>query len=110
MSFQHLFDNPLTPLSCHFSPLSVRLYSTKTFKPLGQLDYHRDTCHVVAFPSLARPAPPSDEDPEHDEEEEDSDSEDESQALSTMERWMVSGGLDGRVGVWELMDFEKKGG
>lgn len=88
----------------------MRLYSTKTFKSLGQLDYHRDTCHVVAFPSLARPGPPLEEDPEHQEEEEESDSDDEAHALPMIERWMVSGGMDGRVGVWELMDFEKKGG
>lgn len=43
----------------------------------------------------------------------DSDSEDEEgtgAARPAMNRWLSSGGLDGRVAVWELMDFTRQGG
>lgn len=102
-------DQPPIPAPC----LSVRLYSTKSLKPLGALEYHRDTCHVVAFPSTA--PPPSrtatageDGDDGGDDDLDDSDSDGEAaDARPRMARWLVSGGLDGRVGVWELMDFQR---
>jgi hypothetical protein len=98
-------------------PRSVRLYSTKSFKPLGRLDYHRDTCHVVAFPTLrsaneksSSAAAGTSDGLEDDESDLDDDGMTTGAAGPVMERWLASGGLDGRVAVWALMDFERQGG
>ena len=34
--------------------IRVRLYSTKSFKSLGTLAYHKDNCHALAFASTFR--------------------------------------------------------
>lgn len=103
----------------------IRLYSIKTFKPLGTLDYHKSGVQAVTFarniPSPlrsskdrsggeARPrldaAPASivegDGVVDDDEDEEFSGSE-----IEARKRWLVAGGKDGRISVWELMDFAK---
>ncbi|RDX57477.1 WD-40 repeat-containing protein [Lentinus brumalis] len=81
----------------------VRLYSTKSFKPLGTLSYHKKNCQSVAFArsqlqSLPREAAGGGD------EEEDEMSEDEKEERA---RWLVSGGQDNRVAIWSLIEFGK---
>jgi ASTRA-associated protein 1 len=109
----------------------VRLYSTKTFKALGTLIYHKDALQALAF-SRARPVAARDhhqhypidsadcggeggarvagednvvDDDCNDAEEEDEDDEMSGEEKARRSRWLVSGGKDGRVVVWALMDF-----
>lgn len=94
--------------SC-FLFFSVRLFSTKSFKPLGTLPYHRDTCHVLAFANSPAPPTSSSSPTEREEEEEsDDDEEDEAGLVRGRDRWLATGGTDARVAVWELIDFESK--
>ncbi|KAI0710149.1 WD-40 repeat-containing protein [Earliella scabrosa] len=76
----------------------IRLFSTKSFKPLGTLSYHKKNCQSVAFArydtqggSCAHAA----------------DDDDDMTEAEKVERtrWLVSGGQDGRVGIWSLMEF-----
>lgn len=129
----------------------MRLYSTKTFKALGTLIYHKDALQALSF-SRARPVAArhrhqhspigsagcggegvadisadtnasrsddgddgednvvdddcSDADEGNGEGEDDEMSEEEKARRS---RWLVSGGKDGRVVVWALMDFTARG-
>ncbi|KZP00572.1 WD-40 repeat-containing protein [Calocera viscosa TUFC12733] len=76
---------------------SIRLYSTKTFKALGTLAYHRDSCYAVAFAGLHPTQQVSHE--------EDSDDEQDAERRT---RWLIAGGTDTRVSVWELMDFDRR--
>ncbi|EJU04926.1 WD40 repeat-like protein [Dacryopinax primogenitus] len=80
---------------------SVRLYSTKTFKSLGTLAYHRDSCYAVAFASLH---PNKHEKTAVDEDED----EDEDEDAEKRTRWLIAGSKDTRISVWELMDFDRK--
>lgn len=61
--------------------LRIRLYSTKSFKHLGTLEYHKDNCQAIAF---ARRAENS----------------------GDKECWLAAGGKDGRISLWKL-DFRK---
>jgi len=104
----------------------IRLYSTKTYKSLGTLDYHKDGIQAMTF---ARSTPPiswpsqnqsgvdrggsrtgvtptsvGGGDAAGDDEEEDEFGNSEFEARK---RWLVAGGKDGRISVWELMDFAK---
>lgn len=92
--------------------LSIRLFSTRSFKPLGTLPYHRDTCHVLAFANAPLPLSSASDDGEGDAggEDERSDDDDDSGLVRGRGRWLASGGTDARVAVWELMDFEGKSG
>ncbi len=132
----------------------MRLYSTKTFKALGTLIYHKDALQALSF-ARARPVAArhrhqhypvdsagcgggggarvtnipaytnvsrsddgedgednvvvddcSDADERNDEDEDDEMSGEEKARRS---RWLVSGGKDGRVVVWALMDFTARG-
>lgn len=81
----------------------VRLYSTKSFKPLGTLAYHKKNCQCVAF-ARAQPAPaalPTDS------RNEESDDEMTEQEKIDRTRWLTSGGQDSRVAIWSLMNFGK---
>jgi len=93
--------------SC-LSPSSVRLYSTKSFKPLGTLPYHRDTCHVLAFANCPPPTSSSSSSRVENEEEESDDEADEAGLVKGRDRWLATGGTDARVAVWELIGFESK--
>ena len=85
----------------------IRLYSTKTLKSLGTLDYHKAGCQAVAFArsdpvdvSVIRGASEGtdwSDDDEMDKEE-----------MEARNRWLVGGGKDSRVSIWALMDFERK--
>lgn len=116
--------NPKTDISLSVTGVSnrIRLYSTKTFKPLGTLDYHKHGVQALAFARNA-PLQPQTQgggdgdgsrsgvtpasvrqggDADDDEDEEFSSSE-----IEARKRWLVAGGKDGRISVWELMDFAK---
>ena len=79
----------------------VRLYSTKTLKPLGTLDYHKKSCLAVTFARAldAFSQTRSDEDSE------DEMTEAEKDARS---RWLAAGSQDHRVSIWQLISFEKR--
>ncbi|KAF8807002.1 WD-40 repeat-containing protein [Phlegmacium glaucopus] len=81
----------------------IRLYSTKSFKSLGTLKYHKSACQCLEFARSIQ----VEENPEV----EGIDSDDEE--LSNEEkldrsRWLVAGGKDNRVSIWSLMSFEKQ--
>ena len=104
----------------------VRLYSVKTFKPLGTLDYHKNGIQALAFArnvlstslpsrtqsgegevgsrSGATPALVGEGDGTGDDDE---DGEFSDAEVETRKRWLAAGGKDGRISVWELMDFAK---
>lgn len=81
----------------------IRLYSTRTFKPLGTLKYHKFACQCVEFArsgdrSLGigtRVLADDDDDEFNFHEKED------------RTRWLLGGGKDNRVTVWSLISFEK---
>lgn len=85
----------------------IQLYSTKTFKSLGSLEYHKNSCQSVAFAHLnpqgslpeVRAIPL----------EADEESEDDMGVEDKRERnlWLVAGGQDSRVSIWPLMSFGK---
>jgi ASTRA-associated protein 1 len=77
----------------------VRLYSTKTMKALGVLQYHKDGCSATAF---AKSLDCTDGD-------DDSDDDDEMTGEEKMARcrWLAAGGKDCRVSLWALMSFGK---
>ena len=83
--------------------LRIRLYSTKSFKPLGILKYHKSACQCLEFArSISVEENPDVEEIDSDDEE-----------LSNEEkryrsRWLFAGGKDNRVSVWPLMSFDKQ--
>ncbi|TFY68523.1 hypothetical protein EVG20_g3519 [Dentipellis fragilis] len=92
----------------------TRLYSTKSLKSLGTLVYHKNGVQALAFANRSlqsqatNPKPVSstvrpDDDSDSDDEDGMTAAEKESRT-----RWLVSGGKDGRVAIWELMDFGRK--
>ena len=89
----------------------IRLFSSATGKPLGDLGYHRESIHVLAFAHN----PVQDANGTEVEstielgDEEDSDQDESSGGVSDVHRhrWLVSGSKDRRVAIWELMDFRR---
>ncbi|KAI9568290.1 WD40-repeat-containing domain protein [Boletus coccyginus] len=79
----------------------VRLYSTKSFKSLGTLVYHKENCHALAFASayVGRTTNLSG----GDEDEDDMTDEEKRQRG----RWLIAAGKDCRVSIWALISFEK---
>lgn len=81
----------------------IRLYSTKTLKPLGTLGYHKDGCQAVAFASTqalqAKGVCESSQD------EDDSDEEMGNNEKEARSRWLVGAGKDSRVSIWTLISF-----
>ncbi|KAF8440495.1 WD40-repeat-containing domain protein [Boletus edulis BED1] len=77
----------------------VRLYSTKSFKPLGALVYHKENCHALAFASAY-----TDRDSGNVSDGEDDMTNEEKRRRG---RWLVTAGKDSRVSIWGLMSFEK---
>ncbi|KAF9474246.1 WD-40 repeat-containing protein [Pholiota conissans] len=87
----------------------IRLYSTKSLKPLGTLKYHKSACQCVEF---AHQISTSTEQTSPIDAEEASDSEDEDEEMGPQEkaeraRWLVSGSKDSRVAIWSLLNFGK---
>lgn len=81
----------------------VRLYTTRSLKPLGTLDYHKKNTQAVVFAHSSQDAPQLF--PARGEEDEDEDmTESEKEARA---RWLAAGSQDCRVSIWPLMSFEK---
>ncbi|KAK0433421.1 WD40-repeat-containing domain protein [Armillaria borealis] len=76
----------------------IRLYSTKSFKPLGTLKYHKTGCQAVAF-ARTLSAYQADED-----EDEDGMSK---QEVEERSRWLIGGAKDKLVTIWSLMAFNR---
>ncbi|KAH6908974.1 WD-40 repeat-containing protein [Coprinopsis sp. MPI-PUGE-AT-0042] len=80
---------------------SIRLFSTKSFKPLGTLKYHKASVQAMAF---ARPLiEPGGEGNglRKEDDEDDFDAADKANRA----RWLIAGSKDNRVSIWSLMDF-----
>ncbi|KAK7683445.1 hypothetical protein QCA50_013277 [Cerrena zonata] len=82
----------------------IRLYSTKSFKPLGTLDYHKKSCQTLAFthPSGIVQLKPSDTE-EYDSEDEMLPEEQEARG-----RWLAAGSEDNRISIWPLITFGRQ--
>lgn len=98
----------------------------RAFRPLGTFDYHKDSVQALTFArNFSPPFRPSqtrsgegevgsrssvtlasveegDRAGDDDEDEEFSNPE-----IEVRKRWLVAGGKDGRISVWELIDFAK---
>ena len=85
----------------------IRLFSSATGKPLGDLEYHRESIHVLAFAynSVLDSTGTEDESTIELGNEEDSDEDENGSGGVHRERWLVSGSKDRRVAMWELIDF-----
>jgi len=73
----------------------VRLYSTKSFKSLGTLVHHKQSCQALTFASDVRSA--------------DKEVDDDMTLTEKYQRsrWLITAGKDTRVSIWALMSFEK---
>ncbi|OBZ72030.1 ASTRA-associated protein 1 [Grifola frondosa] len=78
----------------------IRLYSTKTMKSLGTLDYHKKSCQVLAFARSEQHSMAARDDT-------DSDDEMGSEEKAERCRWLASGSQDHRVAIWTLINFGK---
>ncbi|KDQ19260.1 hypothetical protein BOTBODRAFT_27843 [Botryobasidium botryosum FD-172 SS1] len=79
----------------------IRLYSTKTFKPLGILVFHKETCQAVIFARAYIPLAEGKSDPDEEMTEEEK---------VRRGRWLISGEKNGRVAIWELGTFGRDKG
>ncbi|KAG6901586.1 hypothetical protein C0995_010257 [Termitomyces sp. Mi166 len=109
VSADHLvgwYDLTLVTARMLFIRPSIRLYSTRTMKPLGTLKYHKAGCQGVEFAHSLDTVMTNNVDEEvnddSDSEEELSESEKEKRA-----QWLIAGGKDNRVSIWTLMNFAK---
>ncbi|KAJ3971907.1 WD40-repeat-containing domain protein [Lentinula raphanica] len=78
----------------------IRLYSTKSFKPLGTLNYHKESCQALCFATSTGADADSQE-----QEDDDEDIPDDEKIQRG--RWLVSGGKDKRIAIWKLISFMK---
>jgi WD40 repeat protein len=91
----------------------IRLFSASTGKPLGELSYHRESVHILAFANtralkdFGLGAEGNEVESTIEIGEEGSDSEQADESAEFRERWLVSGGKDRRVALWSLMDFDR---
>lgn len=72
----------------------IRLYSTKSGKSLGTLRYHKTACQILAFARYI---------PDEIFDEDDLDREEKMK----VRRWLLGGGKDGRISVWDLKDLDR---
>ncbi|TDL25682.1 WD-40 repeat-containing protein [Rickenella mellea] len=84
-------------------PGRIRLFSTKTMKPLGTLAYHTTNCQAISF--THEPHEQTDKASEETVTFTDDDMTDEERLSRS--RWLAGAGQDRRVSIWELMSFEK---
>ncbi|KAL1680289.1 WD40-repeat-containing domain protein [Schizophyllum commune] len=73
----------------------IRLYSTKTLKPLGTLRYHKTSVQALTSTKSSTTADDSDSDDDGD--------------SAERERWLIAGGKDNRLTIWALQSFERGG-
>jgi hypothetical protein len=85
----------------------IRLYSTKSLKPLGTLEYHKSGCHAVAFARSSPAEIPRGVVDDLDDEDEETDEMD-GEEKEERSRWLAGGAKDGRVSIWPLISFHKK--
>lgn len=89
----------------HYDELSdlirIRLFSTKSMKPLGTLQYHKEACQSLAF------ANPVNQSSDVTEDNDDSDDEMTLEEKNQRSHWLVTGGGDKKVAIWALTDFTK---
>lgn len=93
----------------------IRLFSAETGKPLGDLEYHRETVHALAFARPSLPINTADVEARGEggestieignESEEDEDDVEGMEGVHPRERWLASGGKDRRIALWGLKDF-----
>jgi len=81
----------------------IRLYSTKSFKPLGTLKYHKTACQSLEFARSIQIEENPGVDGNGPEDEELSGEE-----RLNRSRWLVAGGKDNRVTIWPLMSFDQQ--
>jgi hypothetical protein len=80
----------------------IRLYSTKSFKPLGLLKYHKSAAQCLEFARAIENT--VDVNSSHSEmHEEDMDMQDKLERS----KWLVAGSKDCRVSIWSLISFAK---
>ncbi|KAK0232842.1 WD-40 repeat-containing protein [Armillaria fumosa] len=76
----------------------IRLYSTKSFRPLGTLKYHKNGCQTVAFArTLSTYQADEDED----------DDGMSKQEMEERSRWLIGGAKDKLITIWSLMAFNR---
>ena len=85
----------------------IRLYSTRSLKPLGTLNYHKAACQALFF-ARSRGKSIGVGDGSEDVEEEEEDDEMTATEKEERARWLISGGKDDRLCTWALMSFEKQ--
>lgn len=98
--FYFLFDSNLFALR-------IRLYSTKSLKPLGTLRYHKSACQCVEFAqSLGYTTKVEDKGFES---KDDACDDEEMRPEEKLERsrWLIAGAKDNRISIWHLMSFQK---
>ena len=72
----------------------IRLFSTKSGKPLGTLRYHKTACQSLTFGNQFPDSAVEDDDLDRD------------KKLETR-FWLLGGGKDGRISVWNLVGLGK---
>lgn len=106
---QVVFLSPISVRSNSFASfaLRIRLYSTKSLKPLGTLRYHKSACQCVEFArSLEYTTKLEDEGFESKDDLYD-DEEMGSEEKLERSRWLIAGAKDNRLSIWHLMTFQK---
>ncbi|TFK27190.1 WD-40 repeat-containing protein [Coprinopsis marcescibilis] len=82
---------------------SIRLFSTKSFKSLGALKYHKASCQALTFAHYD-PANDTDKGASIDKEEDEDDLDEIDEAERSL--WLLAGGKDNRLSIWSLITFD----
>ncbi|KAL5526418.1 ASA1_1 [Sanghuangporus sanghuang] len=85
----------------------IRLFSTKTFKPLGTLSYHTKSCQALAFAHSSAVSSVPDTNVSHATEDANNDDDVTREEKEARTRWLASGSQDHRIAVWQLISFSK---